>query len=167
MTDRRIELIASLEATLPEARTGLPEEILHFVSRLTPLVNVDLLIQDDRRRTLLTWRDDAFFGSGWHVPGGIVRYKERAADRIRSCARDELGADVEAEQTPLAVHEGISEARTRAHHVSLLYRCRLLGQPDEALRATNESPRAGQWRWHERSPSNLLREQAAYARFIG
>jgi colanic acid biosynthesis protein WcaH len=33
-------------------------------------------------RTLLTWRDDESFGAGWHVPGGIIRYKETAADRI-------------------------------------------------------------------------------------
>jgi colanic acid biosynthesis protein WcaH len=167
MTDLRRELIASLEAALDEARTGLPEDVLQFVSRLTPLVNVDLLIQDERGRTLLTWRDDARFGPGWHVPGGLIRLKERAADRIRACARDELGVEVDGDGEPIFVHESISDRHTRGHHVSLLYRCRLLGPPDDARRAGSEHPRAGQWRWHDRCPPNLLREQAAYARFLG
>lgn len=167
MTDRRRELIALFEATLPEARTGLPEDVLQFVSRLTPLVNVDLLIQDDRGRTLLTWRDDEDFGPGWHIPGGLIRLRETAADRIRACARDELGVDVEADLEPILVHEGISDRRNRGHHVSLLYRCRLLGPPDDVRRATSEPPRPGQWRWHDRCPPDLLREQAGYARFLG
>jgi len=66
--------------------------VFALVSRVTPLVNVDLLIKDEQRRTLLTWRDDEFFGAGWHVPGEIIRYKESAADRIRTCARLELEA---------------------------------------------------------------------------
>ena len=89
-------------------------------------INVDLLIQDDRSRTLLTWRDDEFFGPGWHVPGGIIRYKESAADRIRACAREELGADVSSDAAPLLVLERIGDQDTSGHHISLLYRCRLL-----------------------------------------
>lgn len=167
MTDLRRELIASLEAALPEAGGGLPEDVLQFVSRLTPLVNVDLLIQDDRSRTLLTWRDDEHFGPGWHVPGGLIRLKERAADRIRACAQEELGVDVEGDREPIFVHESIGDQRNRGHHLSLLYRCRLLGPPDDMRRARSEPPRPGQWRWHDRCPPDLLREQAAYARFLG
>ena len=62
--------IEALEAGQDDPRRGLPDDVFLFVSRIVPLVNVDLLIQDDRSRTLLTWRDDEFFGPGWHVPGG-------------------------------------------------------------------------------------------------
>jgi ADP-ribose pyrophosphatase YjhB (NUDIX family) len=158
--------IAAIEATLSDTRDGLPEELLQFVSRLTPLVNVDLLIQDEHARTLLTWRDDEFFGPGWHVPGSIIRHKELAIDRIRACAHEELGAEVESEEQPLFVLEGISQAQTRGHHVSLLYRCRLRSAADESRRARGEPTAEGQRRWHDRCPANLLREQAAYARFI-
>ena len=83
--------------TLPDAisflysRTSegqdLPEELFRFISTISPLVNVDLLIKDDTNRTLLTWRDDEHYGAGWHVPGGIIRFKEsgqlwRACDRL-------------------------------------------------------------------------------------
>jgi len=166
MTGRRSELIAALEATLPQPRTGLPEDVLQLVSRLAPLVNVDLLIQDERRGTLLTWRDDDLFGPGWHVPGGIIRFRERAADGVHACALDELGTDVDSEPQPIFVLESITRAESRAHHVSMLYRCRLAGPLDEARRAGVDPPQAGQWRWHDCCPPNLLPEQAAYARFI-
>ena len=67
------EAIATLRAALgPAPRNGLPEDLFLFVSSLTPLVNVDLLIRDDAGRMLLGWRHDAFYGPGWHVPGSFI-----------------------------------------------------------------------------------------------
>lgn len=167
MTDRRADLIAALERSIGSARDGLPEDVFEFVSRLTPFVNVDLLIKDADGRTLLTWRHDRFYGPGWHVPGSIIRFQERAVDRVHACARAELGADVDVEPAPLFVMESIAGDATRGHSISLLFRCRLTSPLDESRRAGGAHPTAGQWGWHERSPANLLREQSAYARFIG
>ena len=158
--------IGTVQAAAGNPSHGLPEEIFLFVSRITPLVNVDLLIQDDGGRTLLTWRDDEFFGKGWHVPGGIVRYKEVAADRVRACAMEELGAEVSFDPAPILVSETIREERTRGHFISLLYRCRLVGAPAERLRAQTTRPQPGQWRWHSGRPADLLAVQSQYARFI-
>jgi colanic acid biosynthesis protein WcaH len=155
-----------LHAAIGDPRRGLPEEIFRFVSRITPLTNVDLLVQDDRGRTLLTWRDDEFFGAGWHAPGGIIRYKETAADRIRACARAELGADVSFDAAPLLVVESILAQDTRGHFISLLYRCRLVGPPDEGRQAVSDPPNAGEWRWHDRCPADLIEAQRPYARFV-
>jgi ADP-ribose pyrophosphatase YjhB (NUDIX family) len=158
--------LEALGAAIGDARRGLPENVFRFVSRITPLINVDLLIKDDRSRTLLTWRDDEFYGPGWHIPGGIIRYKETAADRIRRCAHTELGADIASEPTPLLVLEDIAGQDTRGHHISLLYRCRLLTPPDQARHAADDPPTSGQWRWHDRCPPDLLAEQRGYARFL-
>lgn len=87
-----LNAISTLESAIGDPYQGLPKEIFLFVSRIAPLVNVDLLIQDDAERTLLTWRDDEFFGTACHVPGSVIRYKEMAADRTGPCAREELGA---------------------------------------------------------------------------
>ena len=165
MTHRRAEHLEAVLAAAGDPRRGLPEDVFRMVSRITPLVNVDLLIQDERGRTLLTWRDDEFYGPGWHLPGSIIRFKEPAAARVRACARDELGADIDADPQPIHVLEGISDQETRGHHVSLLYRCRLLTAPDETIRAGNR-PQPGQWRWHDRCPPDLLVEQREYARFF-
>jgi colanic acid biosynthesis protein WcaH len=162
MTDH----IAALLAAVGDPRRGLPDDVFRFVSRLTPLVNVDLLIQDERGRTLLTWRHDEFYGPGWHVPGSIIRYKESAADRLRACARAELGVDVTAGPQPIHVLEGMSPSDTRGHHVSLLFRCALATPLPDHRRAAADPPSAGQWRWHDRCPPDLLEEQRDYARFF-
>jgi len=157
--------IAPLEAAIGDPRQGLPEEVFLFISRITPLINVDLLIQDDAGRTLLTWRDDASFGQGWHIPGGIIRYQQTTGDSIRSCARRELGAEVNFDAEPLLVSETIRPCRDRGHFISLLYRCRLTTTPDAALRSELH-PKAGAWRWHETCPPDLLKAQSQYARFF-
>jgi ADP-ribose pyrophosphatase YjhB (NUDIX family) len=160
------ELIATLESAVGDPRGGLPPDVFLLVSRLTPLINVDLLIQDDDGRTLLTWRDDEFFGAGWHIPGGIIRYKEAAADRLRACAREELGAGISFDPVPLLVSETLHAQDSRGHFISLLFRCRLLGPPDEVKNAVSDRPAAGEWRWHDRCPANLLDVQRPYARFF-
>ena len=43
-----------LDKQISNPSSGLPEEVFLFVSRLTPMVNVDLLIKDEKRRTLLS-----------------------------------------------------------------------------------------------------------------
>lgn len=165
--DRELERhIAALDAAAGDPHDGLPDALFLFVSRITPLVNVDLLVKDDRDRTLLTWRDDEFFGRGWHVPGGIIRYKESAADRVHACAREELGADVVADPSPLLVSETIREARSRAHFISLLFRCRLITEPDDRRRADGAFPSRGAWAWHDRCPPDLLDVHRPYARFF-
>jgi ADP-ribose pyrophosphatase YjhB (NUDIX family) len=157
--------ISTLESAIGDPRRGLPLEVFRFISRVAPLINVDLLIQEDGR-TLLTWRDDEFFGAGWHVPGGIIRYKEKATDRIGACAREELGAEVAFDAEPILVSEFIREQRDRGHFISLLFRCRLVTLPDEARRSTTGPPTAGAWRWHEGCPPDLLEVHAPYARFL-
>jgi colanic acid biosynthesis protein WcaH len=162
------DLIRQLENKIDSKADGWHDEIFLFVSRITPLVNVDLLIQDDNGWTLLTWRSDRFHGPGWHVPGGIIRFKEKAADRIRILAEQELGVSVEFDASPLFVHESIApRRRDRGHFISLLYRCRLASELDPQRRYLPDSPLPDQWAWHERCPQNLIREQAAYAAFMG
>jgi ADP-ribose pyrophosphatase YjhB (NUDIX family) len=164
--DRYREAITLLDHWAVNPRAGIPEDLFVFVSRLVPLVNVDLLIKDDRARTLLTWRDDEFH-TGWHVPGGIIRYKEPAAERIQATARTELGTDVEPEPTPCAIEQLMEpERRVRGHFISLLYRCRLIGVPDERLRFTGDAPQPGQWAWHASCPPNLIPLQAIYRKYI-
>ncbi len=163
MSTREIE---ALEAAIGDPREGLPEDVFLFVSRLVPLINVDLLIQDGRGRTLLTWREDEFFGAGWHVPGGVIRYRETAAARVQACAREELGAEVSFDPGPLFVMEMIRDKRDRGHAVSLLYRCRLLSPPEPAREAGPGIPSTGTWRWHDKPPADLLDAQSQYARFF-
>jgi ADP-ribose pyrophosphatase YjhB (NUDIX family) len=116
------QLVAKLESTIADPRQGLQEEIFLLVGRLTPLVNVDLLIRHPLYGILLTWRSDDFHGSGWHVPGGIVRFQESFIDRIEKTAIAELGIPIASADGPIAVTEMRDQSRRdRSHFVSLLY----------------------------------------------
>ena len=163
----REELVSNLESLIPDPCRGLPEDVYLFVSRVTPLVNVDLLVKDDERRTLLTWRDDGFSPAGWHVPGGIIRYKETAAARILAVARGELRADVAFDPVPLAVNELIHPTqRTRGHFISLLYRCRLTTPLAESRKFQPGSPVRDAWMWHATYPEGMIPVHGIYRPFF-
>ncbi len=156
------DAIAFLDRQVPNPTAGLPEELFLFASRITPLVNVDLLVRDARGRTLLAWRDDCFNGQGWHIPGGIVRFKETLATRLQKVAEQELGTRVEFEPTPVAMHEIMHPTRaTRGHFLSLLYRCRVPAgyAPDNAKHPEGT---AGYLRWHDGCPENLIAVHEVY-----
>lgn len=160
-------LLSRLDESIPDSKQGLPEEVFRLISRLTPLINVDLLVRDKVGRVLLTWRDDEFYGPGWHVPGGIIRFKETAAARIAAVARNEFGAEVIADDKPCLVSEVRSSYRDiRGHFISLLYPCQIKSPLDSELDATHVSPQNGMWRWHTICPSNLIEQHEIYREII-
>jgi colanic acid biosynthesis protein WcaH len=131
------------------------------------MVNVDLLIKNEQAHTLLTWRDDGYCAPGWHVPGGILRFKETICSRIHAVADSELGARVRFDAVPLAVSEIRHPSRqVRGHFVSLLYRCTLESPPDPRLRHRQGHPIPGQWAWHDSSPADLIDVHAIYRPFF-
>ncbi|MEI6207219.1 MAG: NUDIX domain-containing protein [Desulfuromonadales bacterium] len=160
-------MLDELEAIVKDPSHGLPEDIFLFISRVTPLINVDLLIRNEQGHTLLTWRDDIYHSSGWHVPGGIIRFRETISDRIRAVAQTELGTTVKFADTPLAINEVIHPSRLeRGHFISLLYGCTLLKPPDEKRRFEKDSPKIGEWAWHEKCPGNIISVHEMYRDFI-
>jgi ADP-ribose pyrophosphatase YjhB (NUDIX family) len=158
--------IAAIDAAVADATRGLPEPVFSLLGRLTPMVNVDLLIRNDRRETLLTWRHDNLY-VGWHVPGGVVRFKERLAQRVAAVARAELGATVSPKPEPSAINEIITHHRdARGHFVSFLFECALTSELDDSLRYRGGPPRNGQWAWHSTYPADMIDPHAVYRRFI-
>lgn len=152
-----IRAIATLQSVVGDASRGLPEDVFLFVSRMTALVNVELLIRDPVKGYLLTWREDEPCGPGWHVPGGIIRFKETAARRIQETARRELGAEVAFEPSPTAIRECMDPCRdTRGHFISLLYRCTLETPPDPRRQFVAGQPQPGQWHWHPAWPDDII-----------
>ena len=162
------QLVDQLKPLVGDARHGLPQDVFLLISELTPLVNVDLLIHNSAGQTLLTWRADELYGPGWHIPGGIIRFKEKARDRISKVADEELGVSVSCENSPLFVTEIMHPSRgIRGHFISLLYRCSICGYPTEKLRSSDQDPKHGQWAWFSKCPENLIHQHAVYAPFIG
>lgn len=162
------QLAEGLLEQVSDAKTGLPGAVFRLISQLTPLINVDLLINNVQGQTLLTWRDDEFYGPGWHVPGGIIRFKETIAQRIGAVAHLELGCQVSFTPEPLSMREVMAPQRdVRGHFISLLYACTLLGSPAPKLKFSSRMPKNGQWQWHDRCPDNLIAVHEMYRPKIG
>jgi len=160
-------IIDLLESSIKNPRQGLSEEIFLFVSRITPIINVDLLIKNEQNQTLLTWREDGYYPPSWHIPGGIIRYKEAISDRIKAVAKNELGARVKFKKEPLAINEVIIPKRkNRGHSISLLYECALTSPLDKNLKYEKGIPKPGQWAWHSKCPKNIISVHKMYRKFI-
>ena len=161
------KIIHLLESLIEDPSEGLPEDIFLFISRITPIINVDLLIKNEQGHTLLTWRDDGYYSPGWHIPGGIVRYKEIISDRINAVAASELGADIKFKKDFLAINEVIQPSRSnRGHFISLLYECTLISSLEKNLRFEEGIPKPGQWAWHDKCPDNIIQVHEMYRKFI-
>ncbi len=161
------EIIQKVDSFVTDPTKGLPEEIFLYISRLTPMVNVDLLIKNEKQQTLLTWRHDEFY-HGWHVAGGIIRFKESFACRLRAVAEQEFGAKIEFDPAALGVFEKINATRdTRGHFIAHLYRCYLtspLAKGKQCLDINN--PKHGQWYWHNECPEKLIPQHEVYRKYI-
>jgi colanic acid biosynthesis protein WcaH len=161
-----LDAVKFLDDSIPDKTIGLPEDIFYFISRTTPLINVDLLVQDNRGRLLLTWRDDKYYGPGWHIPGGIIRFKETLEQRIQKAAKRELGADVSFDPKPLTIEQFIlPEWENRAHFISFLYRCSVSESfiPDNSTRKRYDT---GYIAWHDNCPEDFLNVQDPYRKFF-
>ena len=161
------KIIDLLESLIKNPSEGLPEDIFLFVTRITPIINVDLLIKNEQNHTLLTWRDDGYWSPGWHIPGGIIRYKETISDRINAVAASELGADIKFKKDPLVINEVILPSlKNRGHFISLLYECTLISSLDKNLKFEKGIPKPGQWAWHNKYPDNIIPIHQMYRKFI-
>jgi colanic acid biosynthesis protein WcaH len=131
------------------------------------MLKVELFIRDPSLGTLLTWRDDEFYGPGWHVPGGIIRFQETAADRVRRTAQNELAAEVAFDPLPFAVLEHVLPSQTvRAYFVSLLYRCTLQTPLDPAREAGDGPRTAGSVALARNVPKRYNRSSAMLCRVL-
>jgi ADP-ribose pyrophosphatase YjhB (NUDIX family) len=160
------EAISFLDHQVPNPAGGLPEELFLYVSRTTPLINVDLLVKDERGRTLLSWRNERYTDTGWHVPGGIIRFKENFETRIKKVATTEIGTDVTFDPIPIAINEIIHPNQAiRGHFISLLYKCFLDGSfvPQNKSLSINEN---GYISWHDSCPHELFKFHEIYRSFI-
>ena len=100
----------------------LPQHLFNYVSSITPLVSVELIITCPSNLVLLSWRDDDLYGPGWHLPGGIVRHKESLINRIRLVASKECSIENFESCTFLQVNQVMNTNRDlRGHFIALVF----------------------------------------------
>jgi len=159
------DAISFLDKQVPNPSKGLTKELFHFISRITPMVNVDLLIKDEKGRTLLSWRDDSLHKPSWHVPGGVIRFKEKMEERLQKVAEKEIGTIIEFEHKPIAINEMIIKRKIRGHFISFLYKCYLPSNFIPENKGLKEND-AGYLMWHESCPDNLIKCHEVYREYM-
>lgn len=163
LSDAIIALQSAMDEENIDNREDLPLKLFEFSTTLRPFINVDLLILNENNQILLSWRSDACYGSGWQIPGGIIRMMESIDERIQKTAVREIGCEVEYELEPILVYENIIRAQrpglnnqlVRAHNIVLMYKCRIPSGftiNNHGLCKTDE----GYLCWFDKFPQDML-----------
>ena len=141
----------------------LPQHLFNYVSSITPLVNVELVIVCPSNSVILTWRDDGLYGPGWHLPGGVLRHKELLIDRIRLVASSECSIESFSSCSFLQINQVMNPNRDlRGHFISLVY-----GVTIDYIPSISQSDlRNGSMRLFSSPPDNLIKQHRRYKRLI-
>jgi len=167
MKKKVIADIKLIEKNIKNPKNGLPDDVFLFLSRISPLINVDLLIKNKKNETLLTWRGKGEkIKPGWHVPGGIIRFRDTIQNRIKKVALKELGTKVNFEKNPISINEIHLNQINRSHFISLLYKCVLIKKLPNSLKYKNNKPAIGQYCWFKTMPKNIISIHRIYKNYI-
>jgi colanic acid biosynthesis protein WcaH len=134
--------------------TALSQQVFDTIRRHTPLVSIDLLIEDAAGRVLLGWRINEPAKDSWFVPGGRILKDERLADAFTRVIRAELGdplalgiSDHLADATFVGVYEHLYPATATlpfsVHYIVLAHRVKATRPGGTILPASQH----GRWRW--------------------
>lgn len=142
----------------------LPESEFLYISSRTPLINVDMLILDEYGDVLLSWRDDEYCGTGWHIPGGIIRHGETMKERLEITAEREIDFIPVFENSPCKITEIFLEQEYRNHFISHLFigRC---NRTDVKMVDQPFSP--GDLQWFDHYPKEgIVYSQGPYREYL-
>lgn len=140
----------------------LPESEFLYISSRTPLINVDLFVINEYGEVLLSWRDDEYCGTGWHIPGGIIRHGETMRERLEITAKAELGFIPVFEEAPCKITEIFLDQEYRNHFISHLFTGRCKKSNVETVE-TPEKP--GDLRWFDHY-EGIVYSQAPYEEYL-
>ncbi len=157
--------INQIEKKIKNPNKGLPDDLFYFIGRMTPYINVDLLIKCPKRGLLLTWRNDDYAGKGWHIPGGIVRFREKIEDRIINVGREELKITINEFSGPISTNEIILKKQLeRSHFISLLYDCKI--GDEQLLKLEEIIKKDKKINFFKKKPKDFLKLHEIYAKYF-
>jgi len=117
----------------------LDESTFRTVVNATPLVSIDLIVEDDQGRVLLGRRVNRPASCFWFVPGGRIQKNERLDAAFVRLTQTELGVEFQREQAQFqgvyehlyddsVFGEGHLEGNPSTHYVVLAYRLKANAQ---------------------------------------
>ena len=151
-----------------DPKKDLGKPLFEVVSGMVPNVNVDLLCYDSSNRFALVYRHDRFYGPGWHIPGGVLRFKERLENRLTLTAKRELQINSITEISKINISEIFAKDRdVRGHFISFLFRAK----SKELDKNGNFNPRTnyenGSIAMFSKPPNNLIEQHKRFAHIMG
>lgn len=166
MEDKLDKLIKEIDyLNLYNPEEGLPDPVFFFIGRNTPFINVDLLIRDLDGSILMTWRDDEHCGKGWHIPGGIIRFKEKIEDRLKKVAKNEIGISLSGQNKFLEMNQIIApNKKERSHFISMLYECELNKISSRTIK--NKIQENNQFKFFRKMPNDILKYHSIYEKYF-
>lgn len=130
MTEEEIKLLDKLLNQLITddlAVPNMPKPIWKTLHRLIPWPAVEVLITQNGKDFLLTYRKDENWDN-WHIPGGFMFPCEQVEEACRRVAKRELGIDIKFVKL-LMTHAWQTNDHGTA--LSLLCVCKPLGKPQD------------------------------------
>lgn len=111
----------------------LSKEDFIAIVKNTPLVSIDLIIENSEGEILLGWRNNLPAKDYWFVPGGRIQKDENFRDAFRRILKSETGMERELEDTTfLGLYEHIYPGENFAceegfgtHYVVIAYRIKM------------------------------------------
>lgn len=135
-----LSLLLDHTGQLPSLTPGLspsPYGIFEkFLGKVVPS-SVEMAFVRDHK-VYLTWREDEFFGRGWHVPGSYISPGETVLQTCQRIAvREVPGIDVSSARIVSAVN---NSGNPRFHDVSVVVGVEASGEPQSDGRWFSEEP---------------------------
>lgn len=125
------------------------EDFLHVVAN-TPLVSMDLIVENQRGEVLFGLRRNEPAAGSWFVPGGRILKNEPLDQAFLRITRNELGVALSRQNAdPLGVYEHFYETNAGnkpgfgTHYVVLAYRLRM----DAGMLRLPKGEQHEQYRW--------------------
>ena len=154
-----------LNKLIKNPHLGLPNPIFYFVTRITPMVNVDLLVISKKYGFFLTCREDEYAGKGWHLPGGIIRVNETFLERANQVALNELNISIKKIVGPFDINQVIfKNMYYRSHFISFLFKCYLSSSEELKLLELAKSDKNS--RFFKKIPKNFLHAHYIYKNYF-
>lgn len=106
----------------------LPLSTFTTVIQSTPLVSIDLIVQNSDEKVLLGYRNNRPAQGFWFVPGGRIFKDETMATAFKRLTLNELGAEFSISQAQFIgpfehfYRDNLTEEKFSTHYIALGYR---------------------------------------------
>lgn len=127
----------------------LSKEDFAAIVKNTPLVSIDLIIENEKGEILLGWRNNLPARGFWFVPGGRIRKDENFKDAFKRIVKTETDLEYGIEDTTfLGLYEHLYPNENFAgdkgfgtHYIVIAYRIKI----DEELKALPHDQHQDYW----------------------